>query len=261
MARSGRLLFVLWLAGVVGGVVVATRWASAQTQGPAVGLEPIWKGVYTPAQAEKGETTYTAMCSRCHNPDLSGGQVGAQAAPALGGNKFLSRWESNNVDRLFHTIRETMPRTTPGVLTDESAIGLVAYILKYNGFPAGSAPLATSSALESFVFVPKDGALATRPVTDFALVEAAGCLTEGPREAWTLTQATEPVVARPGAFGAGSKTVKLGSGTLRLVSVAPFRTSLKAGDAVQVKGLIRKDPDQTLINLTAVAPLGSACGR
>src|SRR5882672_1124227 len=101
MARTGRLLFVLWLVGVVVAVGIALRGVSAQTQGTP-GTEPIWKGVYTSAQAEKGESTYVAMCSRCHNPDLSGGQVGAQAAPALGGNKFLSRWESNNVDRLFH---------------------------------------------------------------------------------------------------------------------------------------------------------------
>jgi mono/diheme cytochrome c family protein len=259
MVRPRRLLFALWLVGVSCCVGVALRVAHAQVQG-AGGTDPIWKGVYSPAQAEKGEATYVAMCSRCHNPDLSGGQVGAERAPALGGDKFLSRWESNSVDRLFHTIRETMPRTTPGVLTDESALVLVAYILKYNGFPAGSVPLAASATLETLVFVPKDGALATRPVTDFALVEAAGCLTEGPSQVWTLTQATEPVVARAGAFGTGS-TVKLGSGTLRLVSAAPFRASLKAGDAVRVKGLIRKDPDQTLINLTAVAPLGSACGR
>src|SRR5258706_13669164 len=98
MARTGRFLFVLWLVGVVVAVGMALRGVSAQTPG-APGTEPIWKGVYTSAQAEKGESTYVAMCSRCHNPDLSGGQVGAQAAPAPGRNKMLTRWGANKVGR------------------------------------------------------------------------------------------------------------------------------------------------------------------
>jgi hypothetical protein len=36
---------------------------------------------------------------------------------------------------------------------------------------------------------------------------------------------------------------------------------MRPGYAVQIKGLIRKDPDMTLINLTAVAPTGSPCGN
>ena len=231
-----------------------------QVQGQAPAPAPdIWKGVYTIAQAENGETSYVAMCSRCHNPDLSGGQIGAQTAPALGGEKFKSRWELNNVDRLFHTIRETMPRGTPGILTDDAALGLVAYILKFNGFPAGDVPLAATVPLASLVFVPQDGVVAKREIVNFAQIETAGCVTEGPNQSWMLTRATEPVAARAGAFGAGAGNVQLGSQTYRLVSVGAFRSELRPGYAVQIKGLIRKDPDMTLINLTAIAPTGSPC--
>ena len=94
---------------------------------------------------------------------------------------------------------------------------------------------------------------------NFAQVEAAGCLTEGPNQSWMLTNATEPVAARAGAFGASASNVTLGSQTFRLVSVGAFRSQLKPGYAVQVKGLIRKDPEMTLINLTAVSPTGSPC--
>jgi len=248
------------LVAVIGLGGLTTAMVRAQAPGPAPAAE-IWKGVYSASQAENGESTYVAMCSRCHNPDLSGGQIGAQTAPPLGGDKFMQRWESNNIDRLFHTIRETMPRGTPGVLNDDSALGLVAYILKFNGFPAGSVPLAANAPLGDIVFLPKDGVLAKREVGNFAVVETVGCAVEGPNQVWTLTRAAEPVTARPGAFGAGAATAQLGSQTFRLVSVAAFRSDLQTDRAVQIKGLIRKDPDQTLINLTAVAPTGSPCKK
>jgi mono/diheme cytochrome c family protein len=251
------LRFVSLAAAVVAmGAIFGQAQARGQSSAPAA---EIWKGVYTAAQAEAGETSYTAMCSRCHNPDLSGGQIGAQAAPALGGDKFMARWESNNVDRLFHTIRETMPRGTPGILNDDSALGLVAYILKFNGFPAGATPLSATAPLNTLVFLPKDGIVAKRELVNFAQVEAAGCLAEGPNQSWMLTNATEPVAARAGAFGASTSNVTLGSQTFRLVSAGAFKSQMRAGDAVQVKGLIRKDPEMTLINLTAVAPTGSPC--
>ena len=77
------LRFVSLAAAVVAmGAIFGQAQARGQSAAPAA---EIWKGVYTAAQAEAGETSYTAMCSRCHNPDLSGGQIGAQA-PALGGD-------------------------------------------------------------------------------------------------------------------------------------------------------------------------------
>jgi hypothetical protein len=173
----------------------------------------------------------------------------------------MERWESNNVDRLFHTIRETMPLGTPGVLNDEVAMSLVAYILKFNGFPAGNAPLATNAELGSLMFVAKSGVLAKRDIGNFAMVETTGCASEGPNQTWILTRAAEPVAARPGAFGAGGANAQLGSQTFRLVSVAGFRSLLQAGRSVQVRGLIRRDPAQSLINLTAVAPAGASCAN
>src|SRR5262245_59426492 len=231
---------VWWSATVaVLGLLGSFGVVGAQGRGQASSPE-IWKGVYTAAQAEAGEASYSAMCSRCHNPDLSGGQIGAQTAPPLGGDKFIARWESNNIDRLFRTIRETMPRGTPGILTDDNALGLVAYILKFNGFPAGASPLvADDAALGNVVLLPKDGVLAAREVSNFSQVEAAGCLAEGPNQTWSLVSATEPVPARPGAFGVTPGTITLGSQTFRLVSVAPFRSNLQAGRVVRVKGLIR----------------------
>jgi mono/diheme cytochrome c family protein len=249
--------------GVVIVVALVTISGAVRTHGQSTaGPAEIWKGVYTVQQAESGESTYTTTCARCHNPDLSGGQVGANTAPPLGGDKFLLRWEANNVERLFHTIRDTMPRGTPGIITDDAALGLVAYILKYNGFPAGATPLTpTTDKLSTLVFVPKDGVIAKREASNFTQVEASGCLVEGPNQGWALVKATDPVPARAGAFTAGAATPQFGAQTIRLVSVAPFRSRMQPGRAVLVKGLIRKDPDATLINLTDFAATDSPCVR
>jgi mono/diheme cytochrome c family protein len=229
--------------------------AFAQTPAPA----GLWAGVYSAAQAEKGEATFSSLCSRCHNPDLSGGQVGASYAPALGGDKFMARWETNTVDRLFHTIRDTMPRGTPGMLNDDAALAVVAYILRFNGYPAGTEALTTGPSFDLLQFVPKEGTGGKREVGNFALVAVVGCLTEGTNRSWMLTNATDPVAAREGPSAGVAKDAALGSQTFRLVSVAPFRSTLQAGRAVQVKGLIRKDPDETMINVTAVDPVTSSC--
>ena len=38
-------------------------------------------------------------------------------------------------------IRDTMPRNTPGTISEEVKIEILAYLLQQNGFPAGSAAL------------------------------------------------------------------------------------------------------------------------
>jgi len=213
----------------------------------------IWTGVYTPAQAEEGAIRFGAMCSRCHGNDLSGGQVGAAFAPALGGNPFLQAWESRPVTRLFLTIRETMPRGAAGVLTDDAALELVAYILKFNGFPSGTGALTPDQVkLNALLIVPKEG-LAVRDVADFAVVQASGCLTRGSATSWMLTDASAPAIVRTGA------EVSRGTQAYRLVSTAPFHLDAHAGEAVTVKGLLRRDPDEVLLNLTAVEPSGVRC--
>ena len=65
---------------------------------------PIWAGVYTAAQAERGRSVVAAHCGECHHEDLSGGE-----GPALVGSSFMVKWEMQSVERLFHKIRDTMP--------------------------------------------------------------------------------------------------------------------------------------------------------
>jgi mono/diheme cytochrome c family protein len=97
-------------------------------------------GVYSDAQAARGQTLYAQRCAGCHGPTLTGAQ-----APPLAGDAFVAKWRMEPLSALFIKIRYTMPPQTPAAapmpLTSEQAVDLVAHILKSNAFPAGKSDL------------------------------------------------------------------------------------------------------------------------
>ena len=94
-------------------------------------------GPFTAEQATAGRATYQATCSACHLPDMKG----SFEAPPLSGANFMNMWRSRPVSDLFNRIRNTMPITDPGSLSDQDAVNLVAYILQANGAIPGTQPL------------------------------------------------------------------------------------------------------------------------
>jgi mono/diheme cytochrome c family protein len=97
----------------------------------------VWSGVYTEAQAFRGEKVADTTCIGCHGPGLDGGDSG----PKLVGDVFLANWSSQPVSELFAWIREAMPPEAAGTLSNEDTAAVVAYILKQNKMPAGRRPL------------------------------------------------------------------------------------------------------------------------
>jgi mono/diheme cytochrome c family protein len=94
-------------------------------------------GVYTAAQATRGEAVYTASCAGCHQPDLAGdGQ-----APALVGKDFDMDWIDMSVGDLFDRTRLSMPADKPGSLAPNEVADVVAYLLSKGKFPAGTTEL------------------------------------------------------------------------------------------------------------------------
>jgi mono/diheme cytochrome c family protein len=112
--------------------------------------QTIWSGVYTEAQAKRGETTYGKTCASCHAPDLSG--VGQ--SPALAGKDFNGDWNDGPLSDLFERIRISMPADSPGSLKPPEVADLVAFILSQGGFPAGQTELPSQAdALKPIKFL------------------------------------------------------------------------------------------------------------
>ena len=104
-------------------------------------------GIYTEEQADRGQQLYTTRCSWCHRDDLTGGGAD-ESGPPLVGPRFSRRWNGRSVAELVITVVSQMPKDTPGSLTDEEYVDIVAHILRTNGMPAGSQPLPVDQTLE-----------------------------------------------------------------------------------------------------------------
>ena len=86
-------------------------------------------GIYTAAQADRGEETYMGICVACH-------PAGTYSTDA-----FKATWEGRPLADLFSLIATTMPKSDPASLSPEEYSQLVAYILKINNVPAGKTDL------------------------------------------------------------------------------------------------------------------------
>ena len=108
-------------------------------------------GVFTDAQAKRGEKVYAENCSFCHGDDLRGSDV----IPALAGDVFLKGWTSKSVGDLFEKIQQTMPATAPGSLMPAQSADIVAHVLSKSSYPAGATELpATVADLKQIQIVP-----------------------------------------------------------------------------------------------------------
>jgi hypothetical protein len=108
------------------------------------------EGVFSSAEAARGEREYRAHCSSgCHGPDLTGGE----RVPSLAGDSFLTRWRGRSVGDLYLKIKLTMPQTQPQSLSDGVYLDLVAFLLDANGLPSGSADLKFDEALLKAIII------------------------------------------------------------------------------------------------------------
>lgn len=216
---------------------------------------PIWAGVFTAAQADRGRSVVEHHCSECHHEDLSGGE-----GPALVGPTFMLKWETLPVERLFHKIRDTMPEAGSTEVTDAQKLDVVAYILQQNGFPAGSTELTDASgALAAIRMIPRNGPSPPRPG---AMVQSVGCLEENPGSGWVLTRSTDPQITTRDPLTAADKqalSTASGTNTIQLISVYPGADL--ARNTVVVKGLFIKTATNIRINVTSVELLHPQCGQ
>ena len=102
-----------------------------------------WDGIYSEAQAKRGEEAYQQHCASCHGPDMSGGEM----APGLAGGDFASNWNDLSVGDLFERIRISMPQNAPGSLSRAQVADILGYMLYKGSFPAGSTDMPTQTEM------------------------------------------------------------------------------------------------------------------
>jgi S-disulfanyl-L-cysteine oxidoreductase SoxD len=217
---------------------------------------PIWAGVYTTAQAERGRGVVEKHCSECHHDDLSGGE-----GPALIGPAFMVKWETHSVERLFHKIRDTMPEVGSSDGTEAQKLDTVAFILQQNGFPPGPTELTdTKNALAALRMLPREGAAVPR---SGALVQSVGCLQKSSGNQWMLVQGTDPQVTTRDPLSAADKAAMAatppGTQTIELLSVYP--SAELAEGRVLVKGLFINRSAGVRINVTSVELVDLKCSK
>ena len=101
------------------------------------GARTVWDGVFSKAQADRGEAVYKATCSECHGNDLAGDGF----APALAGSEFMGNWSDLSVGDLFERIRVSMPPSDPSSVTPAQKADIVAHMMHLNKFPVGQGEL------------------------------------------------------------------------------------------------------------------------
>jgi mono/diheme cytochrome c family protein len=85
-------------------------------------------GVYTEEQAAAGEEVFKNICGNCHN-----------ASYPLWGPKFQGMWMSGgSLWKLYEFLSQRMPYGNGGGLEPVQYRAATAYILKLNGYPAGT---------------------------------------------------------------------------------------------------------------------------
>lgn len=129
------------LAAVALLLIAGTGIAIAQTAAPATSAAPTMKtaadGIYTDAQAARGNDLYQNNCASCHGGSLQG----EEENPALSGNHFFARFGGMPVSALYGFINTQMPLGQAGALGAQGNADVTAYILQANKFPAGQGEL------------------------------------------------------------------------------------------------------------------------
>ena len=131
-------------------VALVAAIASGAAQQSASTKQSVWDGVFTEAQANRGERQYGRACERCHGADLAGDSV--TEIPALSFDAFMASWSGKSVKDLVDTVKRSMPKDKPASLGAGAYVDVVAYLLQANRFPAGSRELSrVPEELESIV--------------------------------------------------------------------------------------------------------------
>ena len=131
-------ILALGAAAAMAAIVAAPGGVDALAQA----RRTTWDGVYSGAQAVRGQALYDEHCGRCHGFDLNG----VDYSPPLTAATFESNYDTLPVGTLFERFRVTMPLNLENSLSRQQYVDIVAYVLSKNSFPPGDKELSTDLA-------------------------------------------------------------------------------------------------------------------
>lgn len=100
-------------------------------------------GVYTAAQAERGQSLYRSKCASCHAPNRFTDDL------------FYQSFAGKPLFEMFDVISDSMPEDNPGSMKKEEYADVIAYLLQLNRFPTGATELPTDKDALSAIVMEK----------------------------------------------------------------------------------------------------------
>lgn len=102
-------------------------------------MASVWDGVFTEAQAIRGQAVYPGACGTCHGRRLNGAadDPDMRSTPPLARARFLRVWAGRSLAALFEYTRATMPEDNPNSLSDQEYVDVIAYMLTVGRMPTG----------------------------------------------------------------------------------------------------------------------------
>lgn len=219
-------------------------------------------GVYSAAQMTRGRNTYRRHCKGCHLDNLLGDGVD----PPLTSSLFIDAWREDYLASLFDFVSTRMPRgrnVKPGSLKTQEYLDIVAYILSYNDYPAGTIELKLED-IGAVMLVGPDG---QAPLPPSAMMRTVGCF-QAVENGWRLLQAATPARVRDPDETSSTevaRSAQLPEGTLefrlnnldQLQDVEPANAQ---GRRVQIKGVLNGSGETARIYVLSLADTGQTCG-
>jgi len=124
---------------LLGAAVLALSCAVALAQEK----KSVKAGVYTEAQAVRGQALFKTKCASCHAPNYFADDL------------FYMNFAGKPLWELFDVISDSMPEDNPGSLKKEEYADVIAYLLQLNKFPTGSADLPIDKEALSAILMEK----------------------------------------------------------------------------------------------------------
>ena len=91
-------------------------------------------GVYSDAQATRGQAAFERNCTNCHD------------TLRFTGAGFVQSWSGKPLAELYDVLRTTMPEDNPGSLKPQQYADLLSFFLQLNGYTAGEIELIGTDA-------------------------------------------------------------------------------------------------------------------